>query len=183
MSGLLADTRAVLSGWVAPDDEQERLRLAYLEQLDARPDAIWRSCLPSHLTASVLVLDATGGQVLLTLHRKGKFWVQPGGHCEPGDRTLEAAALREGVEESGITGLQMVGSGPVHLDRHAITFGECGEHLDVRYAAVAPPGARHAVSEESDDVAWFPWDDLPPGVVEDVGGLVIAARTALLAQP
>ncbi|MBW8810801.1 MAG: NUDIX domain-containing protein, partial [Lysobacter sp.] len=37
-----------------------------------------------------------------TLHRKGGFWVQCGGHLEPDDATLSAAALREATEESGI---------------------------------------------------------------------------------
>ena len=30
-------------------------------------------------------------RVLLTLHRKGGFWAQLGGHCEPDDRTLAGA--------------------------------------------------------------------------------------------
>jgi 8-oxo-dGTP pyrophosphatase MutT (NUDIX family) len=127
------------------------------------------------------VLDHTGEQVLLTLHRKGGFWGQLGGHCEPQDDTLAAAALREATEESGIDGLLLVGDAPVDLDRHALSsaFGTCGEHLDVRYAVVAPPGAEPVVSDESDELAWFSAGELPGTAVEDLARLVQRARAAL----
>lgn len=180
MSDLHADALRVLSSWRAPDTEQDRLRRAYAEHLRAHDDGMWRTCLPAHLTASLLVLDATGERALLTLHRKGGFWGQLGGHCEDLDETLAGAALREGVEESGIPGLRLIGDGPVDLDHHVLSsaFGACGEHLDVRYAGVAPPGAEPVLSEESDDLAWFPLDALPEDSVLDLGRLVDAARAA-----
>lgn len=171
---LHADAERALASWAAPDQDQERLRLAYLRHLGAHPDAMWRSCVPAHLTASLLVLDADAQHVLLTHHQKGGFWGQFGGHCAPGDTTLAGAALREGVEESGIPRLQLLVADPIDLDRHrlAAAFGACGEHLDVRYAAVAPRGATPVVSAESHDVRWFALDALPPGVVADLGRFV-----------
>ena len=59
---------------------------------------------PGHLTASALVLDATGEHVLLTLHPRVGAWVSLGGHIEPEDGTVLAAASREAYEESGIAG-------------------------------------------------------------------------------
>lgn len=186
MSGLHADAVRVLAAWRPPSADQERLRAAYVDHLQAHDDGMWRSCVPSHLTASVLVLDEAARRVLLTLHRKGGFWGQLGGHCEQDDTTLAGAALREGVEESGIPGLRLVGGGPVDLDRHALSgaFGSCGEHLDVRYAAVAPPDAEPVVSDESDDLRWFDIDDiddLPGSAVADIGRLVERARAAVSA--
>ena len=52
----------------------------------ATTTACCSSCVPAHLTASAMVLDHAGERVLLTLHRKGGFWGQLGGHCEPGRR-------------------------------------------------------------------------------------------------
>jgi 8-oxo-dGTP pyrophosphatase MutT (NUDIX family) len=184
-SGLHADAVQVLGTFRPDDDDQARLRASYLAFLQAHPDGMARECVPAHLTASALVLDATASQVLLTLHRKGGFWAQFGGHCEPADATLAYAALREAREESGIEDLHLVGQGPVgqgpvDLDRHTLSsaFGTCGEHLDVRYAVVAPAGAQPVVSDESSDVAWFPADALPEGCV-DIGQLVTRARKAV----
>jgi 8-oxo-dGTP pyrophosphatase MutT (NUDIX family) len=182
VSTLHDDALRVLDAWRPDDDGQERLRASYVEHLGAHADGLSRSCVPAHLTASVLVLDATASHVLLTLHRKGGFWGQLGGHCEPTDETLAGAALREAREESGIDDVQLVGELPVDLDRHALSsaFGTCGEHLDVRYAAVVPAGAQPVTSDESHDVAWFPVDALPDGCV-DIAGLLVRARAAVSA--
>jgi 8-oxo-dGTP pyrophosphatase MutT (NUDIX family) len=179
VSSLHADALRVLRTFRPDDNDQEQLRSSYLAFLEAHDDGMTRNCVPAHLTASAMVLDATASQVLLTLHRKGGFWAQVGGHCEPGDATLAGAALREAREESGIDDLRLVGDGPVDLDRHVLSsaFGTCGEHLDVRYAVVAPAGARPMVSDESSDVAWFPADELPHGCV-DIKSLVARARRA-----
>jgi 8-oxo-dGTP pyrophosphatase MutT (NUDIX family) len=172
LSGLHTDAVRVLTRWQAPDAAQDALREGYLDHLRDHPDGVWRSCVPSHLTASALVVDAAFSTVLLTLHRKGGFWSQLGGHCEPGDATLADAALREAREESGIDGLTLRPD-PVDLDRHRLSsaFGTCQEHLDVRYVLVAPARARAAVSDESEDLRWFAPDSLPDGAV-DVDRLV-----------
>ena len=165
---LLEDAIDVLDGYSPDDPSQQRLRSEFLAHLDAHPDGIWRDGPPAHLTASCFVFDPAGERVLLTLHRKGGFWVQLGGHLEPGDSTLAGAALREATEESGV-GLALA-PGPVGLHRHELSaaFGRCREHLDVAYAAVAATGAMPAVSDESDDVAWWLLDALPATVVPDL---------------
>ena len=163
MSRLHADALRVLAGWRPPDAQQEALRRRYVAHLDAHPDGMTRDCFPDHLTASALVVSADASQVLLTLHAKANAWFQLGGHCEPEDTTLAGAALREAVEESGMTGLEL-DPRPVQLDAHEVGFCDprgTVTHLDVRFLAVAPTDAAHAVSAESLDVRWWPVDDLP----------------------
>ena len=188
MSALHDDASQVLGAWrptvTGPEQTaQNRLRREFVDHLRAHPDGMLRSCVPTHLTASALVLDPSGGQVLLTLHRKGGFWGQFGGHLEPADTSLAGAALREAREESGLDDLVLLGDAPVDLDRHLLSaaFSPCGEHLDVRYAVVAAQGARPAVSDESHDVAWWPAHALPPEAVADLTRLVDRAREALSA--
>ncbi|MCM2389027.1 NUDIX hydrolase [Streptomyces albipurpureus] len=158
---------------------QEELRQFYLDHLAMHPDGMWKSCESGHLTASALVIDPEQGRVLLTLHRKLGIWLQMGGHCEQGDSTVARAALREATEESGISGLTLLRSGePVRLDRHPIP-APCNWHLDVQYAALAPSGAVAEISEESLDLRWFAYDEVPDVADESVVRLLENTRRVL----
>ncbi|WP_328679201.1 NUDIX hydrolase [Streptomyces sp. NBC_00343] len=159
-------------------EDQTDLRQAYLDHLAAHPDGMWKSCHAGHVTASALVIDPEQGRVLLTLHKKLRMWLQMGGHCEPEDTSLEEAALREATEESGITGLTLLPGGPVRLDRHPIP-PPCHCHYDVQYAVLAPPGAVQEISDESLDLRWFPYDEVPAVADESVLRLLEATRARL----
>lgn len=176
MKTLHDDAVATLRKWRAPSLEQESMRHAYLAFLDVRPDACTRECVPGHLTASAVVLDHSGEHTLLTLHPRVGRWLQLGGHCEPVDESLRAAALREATEESGMNGL-VIEPDPVHLDVHPVTcsLGVPTRHLDVRFVVHAPKGAQPVLSHESDDLRWWAVDALPAGC-DDLHPLLDATR-------
>ena len=164
---------ALLRDWQAPNRGQDSLRHAVLAFLDARDDACLRECVPGHVTASALVLNDSGGQVLLTLHPRLGRWVQLGGHCEDDDGDIVAAALREATEESGVDGLR-IEPDLVAIHVHALTcsLGVPTRHLDLQFLAHAPAGAQIAVSDESVDLRWWPTDGLPAGSDEALAYLV-----------
>jgi 8-oxo-dGTP pyrophosphatase MutT (NUDIX family) len=166
-----------LRRWQPADPQQDALRLAVLAFVLARPDACLRSCAPGHVTASTLLLDHTGTHALLTLHPRLGRWVQLGGHCEPTDPDLVAAAYREAAEESGMPDVA-VEPLPTAVHVHALTcsLGVPTHHLDVQFVAHAAPGAQPTPSDESLDLRWWPLDALPDDADEGVRHLVRAAR-------
>lgn len=167
-ASLHSSTVELLTSWAAPSPEQDSLRHTYLAFLAAAPDACLRRSVPGHVTASAIVFTPTLTHVLLTLHPRIGKWVQLGGHCEPEDHTIAAAALREAREESGNPGIELSG-GLARLHTHPITcsLGVPTRHLDVQFAAVAPLSdtgtALPAIvrSDESTDLQWWPVDGLP----------------------
>ncbi len=155
--GDLAVARRILAEWKPPSEEQARTRDRILAFIDEHPrDAHLRSCVPGHLTASALVLDASGERTLLTHHKKLGRWLQLGGHCD-GDPDLARVALREATEESGIEGLA-IDAVPIDVDVHTIPARRDEPehlHLDTRFLVRAPAGARERRSEESNALHWF----------------------------
>jgi 8-oxo-dGTP pyrophosphatase MutT (NUDIX family) len=155
------------------------LRRHYLDHLTSATDGWSRACLGAHLTASSLICAAREGKVLLTLHARIGRWLQTGGHIEPTDATLEAAATREAQEESGLDNLSL-DPNPLLLSKHVVPCGPVRPtyHLDVQYLALANHLATPEIGEESLDVRWFAHDRLPE-VDDSVAALVQAAAVRL----
>lgn len=134
----------------------ERETVALFEKLlvDVE-DPFRRERSAGHFTASVWLVSADGGRVLLTHHRKLGMWLQLGGHAD-GERDLQVAALKEAEEESGLTGLR-IEPGIFDLDRHCIPEHKGVPqhwHYDVRYIVRAGDNEAYIVSDESHDLAW-----------------------------
>lgn len=148
----------------------------YQELLAREPRALYRDGGPVHLTASAVVIDAPGDHVALVWHRKGRFWVQPGGHLEAGETSLELAARREVHEEIGLADLEKVGEGPAMLHRHGLdaAFGACHAHWDVQFLLRASAPAAElplTASDESPEVRWVPWPRSGPSPERDTSVL------------
>ena len=168
---------AMLTNWNPPDSDQDSLRHAVLAFLAARPDSCQRTCEAGHITASALVVDDTGENVLLTLHPRFGRWLQLGGHCEDTDSDIVGAALREATEESGIAGLHLDPVlAAIHVHPVTCSLGVPTRHLDLQFIAAAAPGAEFAISDESLDLRWWPIAQLPDGVDAGLTRLVDAAR-------
>ena len=98
------------------------MRRHFLDHLAKRANGWSRACLGAHLTASSLICAAADAKVLLTLHARIGRWLQTGGHIEPTDPALDAAAFREANEESGLLDL-VLDPNPLLLSRHEVPCG------------------------------------------------------------
>ncbi|MPZ52908.1 MAG: NUDIX domain-containing protein [Acidimicrobiia bacterium] len=145
-------------------------RDAWLAILESDPGTLTREGNPAHFTASALPVSQNLDMVCLVLHRRIGLWVQPGGHFEPDDHSVWDAALRETLEETGLSGT--VSSKPIDTSRHPAPCGVGDWHLDLRFLLVVdedqPDDEQLTLSEESHDVGWFPVDDLPEQIVPDL---------------
>ena len=149
-----------------PIDVAERHSIArFLIEFGRLDDPFDQQLDPVHVTGSAIVVGPRG--VVLLRHKRLGFWLQPGGHIDPGE-SPSAAALREAAEETGLhVSFADTGSDGmprlVHVDVH--DGGRGHTHLDLRYvldggdADPAPPEG------ESQEVGWFTW----PAAAERAG--------------
>ena len=145
----LGAVRTLLMRYLPPNTEQARTRVEMLSFLMDHEDALQRSCLEGHFTASALVIRAEGESGLLTLHRKLGRWLQLGGHCD-GHGGQVAVNLE-------------IDPRPIDLDIHRIPARKHEPehwHLDTRFLVYAPPPAELVMSEESLDLRWIESDEI-----------------------
>ena len=154
-------TRADLLALLAehePADDKERADLALMLELARTLAEPLSADEPSgHFTASALVVDPPLEHVCLVEHKKLGRWLQPGGHIDPGDESVLAAAMREVVEETSLV-TQPPRDGLLDVDVHEYPARDGRRahlHLDCRFLLVAEDAGSLRISEESSDVRWF----------------------------
>lgn len=139
------------------DGEESRHHRDILAFVTEHPRFHDRTFPPGHVTGSAWVVNTSRTQALLLHHGKLQRWLQPGGHME-NDATVLDTALREAMEETGITHLQPVSDNIFDIDVHHIPArkGEAGHlHYDVRFLLSVDDDAHPKTSSESNDIRWF----------------------------
>jgi ADP-ribose pyrophosphatase YjhB (NUDIX family) len=164
----------ILAGYVAADDREEADRCAMLRFAEELAQPVSREQERAHFTASAFVVDGACERACLVAHAKLGRLLQPGGHVEPTDISLEAAALREAHEE---TQLELVfhpaAPRPFDLDIHEIPErpGEPAHfHLDVRYLLVGS-------GDPCDGAAWYALREAGDGSVARLAAKAVVYRS------
>jgi 8-oxo-dGTP pyrophosphatase MutT (NUDIX family) len=135
---------------------------------------------PGHFTASGFVASPDRACLLLVWHAKIGRWLQPGGHIEPNDATVEEAIRREVTEETGLSKIQPIGRGLLRIDAHEIP-AHAGEpshlHIDLAMGFIA---SKDAVidGEVAMTPRWVPFEALAG---EGVDAAVLASAERLAA--
>lgn len=122
------------------------------------PDCFERNLLKGHVTASGWVLSPGKDAVLMMHHRKLDRWFQPGGHCD-GDPDVREVAVKEVLEETGITDLRTLNDGIFDVDVHLIPASKdipAHYHYDIRFAFKIDDRQEVVLNSESKDVQWVP---------------------------
>lgn len=127
-----------------------------------------------HAVASVL-LATPDGRVLLARNRRG--WGTVGGHVEPEDETLRAAACREVLEEVGL-GLDQHSLEPLAIVTDAIEFRPGCQHVDFCFVVLVSDPVDVTPASDVSEAAWFDLDDCPP-VNEHIAAHLRALRDRL----
>jgi 8-oxo-dGTP pyrophosphatase MutT (NUDIX family) len=137
---------------ISIDEREEADRCTMVRLAQELADPLSRREPSAHFTASAFVVDETGARTCLVQHVKLNRLLQPGGHVEQSDISLEAAALREAHEETALdVELHPAAPRPFDLDIHEIPErpGEPAHfHLDVRYLVVGR-------GEPGEGAAWY----------------------------
>jgi 8-oxo-dGTP pyrophosphatase MutT (NUDIX family) len=174
---LARESDALLSTYVQKlSDEATRLQPLTAQQPFTDRITL-RTTLPGHLTASAFVLCPSTRRMLLISHKRLGRMLQPGGHVEASDASMELASAREVREE---TGLQVDGLAPsvrslglLDIDIHPIPAhagkGEAAhDHYDYRFGFVVD--AESALTPQEAEVHGCVWCDVNSDMVREAIG-------------
>ncbi len=136
--------------------EETQFKLQMIEFVNQNPDCFERSLLIGHITGSAWIVDKSRKFTLLTHHRKLDKWFQTGGHCD-GDSDVLNVAIKEAMEETGLTDIQAISANIFDIDIHEIPERKgvpTHLHYDVRFLLEADMNEPLIISSESSDLAW-----------------------------
>lgn len=158
-----------------PTNIQEKIdKKVILEYVDIIGDEILdRSSRMAHLTSSGFIMNKDLTKTLMIHHNIYNSWGWTGGHTD-GDRDLLEVAIKEAVEETGISEISLLTDNMITLDIIPVpAHMKKGEyinvhlHLNVTYVLIASEDEILTVKEdENSGVKWIPLEDLEKEVDE-----------------
>jgi len=126
-------------------------------------DVLTRNNTVCHLTSSGLILNETRDKILMVHHNIYRTWTWTGGHAD-GMPDLEAVAMREAKEETGINHVTLLYGGIASLDilpvyGHVKKGRYVSAHLHLNAAWLLQASEAETLTirpDENSDVSWTP---------------------------
>lgn len=143
-------------------DEERKYIGQFLDLLD-NSRCFYRDCFPGHITGSALLLNVAGDQILMNHHKSLNMWLAFGGHAD-GEEDILSVAIRETIEESGITAFKPVTTDFIEIDIHPIPENPKRSepehmHYDIAYVMQMTADQQPVVSDESAKLQWMAFDE------------------------
>jgi 8-oxo-dGTP pyrophosphatase MutT (NUDIX family) len=138
-------TQAICTNYLQTfPNEKERLQTLQSYLNNPELDLRLRTTIPEGHICSSGILLLPGGKVLMLHHKALNIWVVPGGHYDITDGPISNAAIRETIEETGITipvslhPWHLQTGIPLDIDTHPIPRNDkkdedAHQHFDFRY--------------------------------------------------
>lgn len=146
-----------------PRNEQETAdRKMMLSFMDRNPDCLERTNLTAHFSASGWIVNKRRDRVLLCYHKVYDSWSWTGGHAD-GEADLEAVALREAQEETGVHAVSVHPGRIYSLECLYVmghekrgTYVPCHIHMNLTYLLEADEEETLVINQdENSGVQWF----------------------------
>ena len=147
----------------SPSDEERDFMQQFLDLLESDRCFYRDHFDPGHITGSAILINKDGNKILMNHHKFLNKWLNFGGHCD-GEEDVLNVAIRETMEESGLSAFRPLSVSLVDLDIHAIPANhKKGEpehlHFDIRYAMQMTDNQSPVQSIESHDLRWMSFDE------------------------
>ncbi|UII20234.1 NUDIX hydrolase [Fulvivirga ligni] len=142
--------------------EEVEFRASFLTFVKANETCFERSLAEGHVTGSAWILNKERTHTLLMHHAKLNRWLQLGGHAD-GDSNVEAVAMKEAEEESGLKHILFINHDVFDIDIHLIPARKQDPdhyHYDVRFQFEADMNEPLEINSESNDLQWVPLDKI-----------------------
>ena len=148
-------------------EQEERDKELILDLCSGANDILTRKNRVFHFTSSGLILNEARDKILMVHHNIYKTWTWTGGHTD-GEADLEAVALREAGEETGVSRVRMILDHMASLDILPVyghikngAYVSAHLHLNAAYLLCAFDTDKLTVQEqENSAVAWVTLDEI-----------------------
>lgn len=144
------------------NEQEEKDRELILHYLDLGESVFYRESTVAHISASAWVVNQTYDRVLMAYHNIYDSWAWTGGHAD-GETDLMHVAIREAMEETGITKVKPVMEDIFSLevltvDGHEKKGVYVSSHLHLNVTYLLQADDRETLKRKPDEnsaVSWF----------------------------